>query len=77
MNNEFRELDEMQGAYRAAVEVWIAAIRVEEALASVNHSVAAVDRWEQAHFDEEAARSKAKAAKNSYESTLRQKFFDF
>jgi hypothetical protein len=36
----------MQKAYRAAVEEWIAAIKAEEALASVNHSVADVDKWE-------------------------------
>ena len=33
------ELDQMQSAYKAAVEEWIAAIKREEALASVNHSI--------------------------------------
>ena len=54
------ELDELQRAYKAAVEDWIAAIRKEEALASVNHSVAEIDKWAQAHFDEEDLRNKAK-----------------
>jgi hypothetical protein len=36
----------MQTAYKAAVEEWITAIKQEEALASVNHSVAEVDKWE-------------------------------
>ena len=67
----------MQQAYKSAVEEWIAAIRKEEALASANHSVAQVDRWEQAHFGEEEARQKAKAAKASYEAALREKFFGF
>jgi hypothetical protein len=40
------ELDQMQAAYKAAVEEWIAAIKEEEALASVNHTVAEVDKWE-------------------------------
>ena len=44
------KLDETQNAYKAAVEKWIAAIREEEALASVDHSVAEVDKWEAAHF---------------------------
>ena len=70
-------LDELQNAYKAAVEEWIAAIRQEEALASQNHSVAELDRWEQAHFAEEDIRSKVKAAKKSYEDGLRQKFFGF
>jgi hypothetical protein len=76
MNTE-PELDQMQRAYKAAVEEWIAAIRKEEQLASMNHSVAQVDKWEQAHFDEEEARRKAKAAKANYEAALRKKFFNF
>ena len=39
------DLDTMQAAYRKAVEAWIAAIRDEEALASVAHNVAEIDRW--------------------------------
>ena len=46
MENELLELDRMQGAYKTAVEEWITAIRHEEALASVIHSVAEVDQWE-------------------------------
>jgi len=71
------ELERMQTAYKAAVEEWITAIREEEALASVDHSVADVDRWEQAGFKEEELRSRAKAAKKEYEAALRLKFFGF
>ncbi len=71
------ELDSMQAAYKAAVEEWIKAIREEEALASVNHSVAEVDEWEAAHFREDELRNAVKAAKKQYEDALRQKFFDF
>lgn len=60
-----------------AVEAWIAAIREEEALASGDHSVAEVDRWEESDFREEALRKKVKAAKKEYEDALRLKFFDF
>ncbi len=70
-------LDEMQSAYKAAVEKWIAAIREEEALASVNHSVAEVDKWEAANFKEDDIRKEVKAAKKQYEDALRQKFFRF
>jgi len=77
MGTEYPELDRMQRAYKAAVEKWIVAIRKEEALASTNHSIAQVDRWEQAHFHEEAARDKVKAAKKKYEAALRSKFFGF
>jgi hypothetical protein len=67
----------MQYAYKAAVEEWIAAIKQEEALASVNHSIAEVDKWEAAHFKEDEIRNKVKAAKKRYEDALRQKFFGF
>jgi len=77
MEVEDSVLDQRQAAYKAAVEEWIAAIREEEALASGDHSVAEVDRWEEAHFREEEFRDKAKAAKKEYEDALRMKFFGF
>jgi hypothetical protein len=60
-----------------AVETWITAIRNEEALASVNHTVAEIDKWEGAHFAEDEMRTKVKDAKAKYEDALREKFFGF
>jgi hypothetical protein len=77
MSDEYPELDELQANYRNAVDAWIVAIRKEEALASVNHTVAEVDQWEQAHFEEDEMRSNVKAAKAKYEDALREKFFGF
>jgi len=77
MSGKHPELDELQAAYKSAVEEWIAAIRKEEALVSVNHDVAEVDRWEAAHFEEDEVRSKVKDAKEKYEDALREKFFGF
>ncbi len=71
------ELDRLQAAYKAAVEQWIKAIRDEEALASVNHSVAEVDAWEAAHFREDELRDAVKAAKKDYEDALRRVFYGF
>jgi hypothetical protein len=45
MESDTLDLDQMQAAYHAAVEEWIAAIKQEETLASVNHTVAEVDKW--------------------------------
>ena len=70
-------LDELQANYKAAVDSWIAVIRKEEALASVNHTLAEVDKWEQAHFEEDEMRSAVKEAKAKYEDFLREKFFGF
>jgi hypothetical protein len=75
--SEHPELDELQASYKAAVEAWISAIRNEEALASGNHSVAEVDKWEQAHFEEDEMRTTVKEAKAKYEDALRTKFFGF
>ncbi len=77
MAEEHPELDKLQADYKAAVEAWIAAIRKEEALASVTHSVAQVDKWEQAHFEEDEMRSFVKDAKAKYEDALREQFFGF
>ena len=75
--DQTEELDRLQAAYKAAVDRWVRAIREEEALASVNHTVAEVDRWEAAHFREDELRDAVKAAKKEYEDALRREFFDF
>lgn len=77
MSIDIAELDRMQSNYKTAVDEWIAAIRQEEALASVNHTVAEIDQWENAAGAEEEARENAKAAKKKYEDALREEFFNF
>lgn len=77
MSDEHAELDRLQSAYKAAVDAWVAAIRAEEELASVHHTVAEVDKWENAHFVAEEARGTAEAAKIAYEAALREEFFGF
>jgi hypothetical protein len=77
MSDDHSQLDQMQRAYKAAVEEWLAAIKQEEDLASVNHTVAEVDKWEAAHFKEDEIRCKVKQAKKLYEDALREKFFGF
>jgi len=71
------DLDRLQGEYKAAVDLWVAAIREEEAHASVPHSIAEVDIWEQDSFREEDLRSRVRSAKTAYEGALRQRFFNF
>jgi Holliday junction resolvasome RuvABC DNA-binding subunit len=77
MTIEINELDQMQAAYKTAVDQWIAAIREEEALASGSHSETEVDAFEAAGFREEDARTAAKEAKKKYEDAVREKFFNF
>jgi hypothetical protein len=77
MEPDHARLDNLQGAYKAAVEQWIAAIKHEEDLASVDHDVAKIDLWEQASFDEDAIRTTVKDAKKRYEDALREQIFGF
>ncbi len=56
MEEVYPELDQLQHTYRAAVDEWVAAIRPEETLASINHSVAQFDQWEKAAFHRAAFR---------------------
>jgi hypothetical protein len=77
MTIEVSDLNQMQAAYKEAVEQWIKAIREEEELASADHSEAEIDAWEAADFREEDAREKAKEAKKNYEDALREKFLNF
>jgi hypothetical protein len=77
MDPQYPELDQLQAAYKTAVDAWVAAIRDEEALASVNHDVAEIDAWEGAAFREDETRAAVKAAKKAYEDALRKKFYHF
>ena len=77
MPEKHARLDQMQKAYIAAVEQWIDAIKQEEALASTNHTLAEVDKWETAHLKEDELRNRVKAAKKKYEDSLREEFYGF
>lgn len=77
IENQNAELDRLQAAYRLAVGEWIIAIRDEEALVSVDHTLVEVDQWENAGFRQKEAANKANTAKEEYEDALRQKFFGF
>ena len=68
---ERTELDALQKAYKDAVDLWIAAIRDEENLATADHSIAAWEIWEQAGFQADEARDRANVAKEAYKDGLR------
>ena len=72
-----QELDELQAAYKAAVDEWVKAIRDEEALASGNHNVAELDEWEAAHFREHKLHREVVYRKRLYEDALRREFYGF
>ena len=68
---ERTDLNRLQKAYKDAVDLWIAAIREEEALATPDHDIPAWERWEQAGFKADEARERANEAKEAYKDGLR------
>jgi len=71
------QLDGLLAAYKAAVDEWREAIRVEEDFATPDHSMKEWEVWDQAGFKEEDAREKAKAARQAYVDGLRGKLYNF
>jgi hypothetical protein len=65
------ELDQLRIAYKQAVDQWVDAIRGEEALASPDHSMVAMERWDSAHFTKDDAQKKAAEARDAYKDGLR------
>jgi len=65
------EYDRLRQAYKDAVDKWVAAIREEEALATPDHSMIAMEHWDAAGFKEQDAQKKAIAAKEAYKDALR------
>jgi len=65
------DLDQLRLAYKKAVDEWVATIRAEEALATLDHSMIAMEKWDDAHFKEHDAHEKATEARESYKAGLR------
>ena len=74
---ENADLDRLRFNYKEAVDKWVAAIRAEEDLATPDHSMVAVEDWDQANFAEQDARTAAKAARQEYADALRQVLYNF
>jgi hypothetical protein len=65
------DLDQLRLAYKRAVDDWVDTIRAEEALATLDHSMVAMERWDAAHFKEQDAQAKAVHAREAYKEALR------
>lgn len=65
------DLDQLRLAYKKAVDGWVDAIRAEEALATPDHSMAAMEHWDAAQFREQDAQAKATEAREAYKDALR------
>lgn len=65
------DLDQLRLAYKRATDEWVATIRTEEALTTPDHSMIAMEKWDDAHFREEDAHAKAVEAREAYKDALR------
>jgi len=65
------ELDQLRVAYKKTVDQWVDAVRAEEALATPDHSMVAMERWDAAHFRQHDAHTKATEAREAYKDGLR------
>jgi hypothetical protein len=65
------ELSELRLAYKKAVDDWVLAIRAEESLATTDHSMIEMERWDEAHFKEDKTRARATEARDAYKDSLR------
>jgi len=65
------DFDKLRLAYKKAIDEWVETIRAEEALATPDHSMIAMEQWDAAHFREEDAHSKATEAREAYKDALR------
>jgi hypothetical protein len=68
---ENSSLDQLQQAYKQAVDRWVDAIRSEESLATANHSETAMEKWDRADFVVQDAAKQAKEARDNYKEGLR------
>ena len=70
-------LDQLRVSYKQAVDGWVSAIRAEEALATQDHSMVAMEKWDEARFNEQDAEAKATEAREAYKNALRKVNYDF
>jgi hypothetical protein len=71
------KLDELRANYKSATEQWVASIRSEEALATADHSMVAMENWDAADFAVQDAQKKAAAARDLYKGELRKIDYGF
>lgn len=74
---ETLDFDKLQSEYKSATDRWIDAIRFEESLATPDHSITQMEKWDDADFRVQDAEKAARAARDAYKDALRQKNYGF
>ena len=71
------DFDALLEEYKRTVDQWVAAIRAEEALATPDHTMVAMEKWDAAGFVVHDAELAAKKARDRYKNELRKKNYGF
>lgn len=69
--------DQLLQNYRQAVDAWVNAIRAEEALATNDESMVAMEKWDAAGLHVHDTELTAKKARDLYKNELRKKNYGF
>ena len=72
-----QNFDHLLRTYRRAVDAWVAAIRAEESLATEDHSMVEMEKWDDAGFKLHDAELAAKKTRDAYKNELRKKNYGF
>ena len=71
------DFDQLLHDYHQAIDAWVDAIRAEEALATDDHSMVAMEHWDAAGLAVHDAELAAKKARDQYKNALRKKNYGF
>jgi hypothetical protein len=71
------DFDQLLKTYRGAVDRWVDAIHAEESLATDDHSMVQMEKWDDAGFALHDAELAAKKARDAYKNALRRKNYGF
>ena len=72
-----QSFDQLLRSYRQAVDTWVGAIRAEESLATDEHSMLQMEKWDDAGFQLHVAELTAEKARDAYKNALRKKNYGF
>jgi hypothetical protein len=71
------DYDQLLQDYKQAVDAWVNAIRAEEALATDDESMVAMEKWDTAGLHVHDTELAAKKARDLYKNALRKKNYGF
>ncbi len=71
------DFDALLANYKQAVDAWVKAIHLEESLATPDHSMKEMEKWDSAGLAIHDAEAAAKKARDAYKNALRKKNYGF